>query len=181
MDKTGIGSVHSFYSHVKVGDNLYRERNGVDYEDLEPGMIFQHRPGRTVYQSENVLHCMQTLNQAAIHFDESYAAKTEFKKPLIVTSLTLGIVLGMTTKTFGRVIANLAMTDIQMRAPVYGGDTLYSESEILSKRLSRSRPGNGLVTVKTRGMNQHGTVVCEFNRTFLVYLRGHEPYDEAAY
>ena len=173
--------MHSFYSHVKIGDNVYRERNGVDYEDLEPGMVFQHRPGRTVYQSENALHCMQTLNQAAIHFDEIYASRTEFGKPLVVTTLSLGIVIAMTTKTFGRVAANLGMTDIRMLSPVFGGDTLYSESEALDKRPSKSRPGNGLVTVKTRGTNQHGTVFCEFTRTFLVYLRGHEPYDDAAY
>lgn len=172
---------HSFYSHVKVRDNIYRERNGVDYEDLEAGMVFQHRPGRTVYQSENALHCMQTLNQAAIHFDELYASRTEFEKPLIVTTLSLGLVIAMTTKTFGRVVANLGMTDIRMLSPVFGGDTLYSESEVLSKRLSESRPGNGLVTVRTRGTNQHGAVVCEFTRTFLVYLRGHEPYDAAGY
>lgn len=170
-----------FYSHIKVGDNVYRERNGIDYEDLEPGMTFQHRPGRTVSQAENVMHCMQTLNQAAIHFDEVYAARTEFGKPLVVSTLTLSIILAMTTKTFGRVVANLGMTDIRMTAPVFGGDTLYSESEVLSKRLSQSRPGNGLVTVRTRGTNQHGTVVCEFTRTFLLYLREHAPYDAAGY
>lgn len=173
--------MHSFYSHVKVGENVYRERNGVDYEDLEAGMVFQHRPGRTVYQSENALHCLQTLNQAAIHFDEHYASKTEFGKPLIVTTLSLGIIMAMTTKTFGRVVANLGMTDVKMLKPVFGGDTLYSESEVLSKRLSASRPGNGLVTVKTRGTNQHGIIVCEYTRTLLVYLRGHEPYEHAGY
>src|SRR5690606_24739987 len=98
-DRTESRTVHSFYSHIKVGDNLYRERNGIEYEDLEPGMTFQHRPGRTVSQAENVMHCMQTLNQAAIHFDELYAARTEFGKPLVVTTLTLGIILAMTTKT----------------------------------------------------------------------------------
>lgn len=98
-----------------------------------------------------------------------------------MTTLSLGIVIAMTTKTFGRVAANLGMTDIRMLSPVFGGDTLYSESEVLDKRPSKSRPGNGLVTVKTRGTNQHGTVFCEFTRTFLVYLRGHEPYDDAAY
>jgi itaconyl-CoA hydratase len=173
--------MRSFYSHVRVADNVYRERNGVDYEDLEPGMIFQHRPGRTVYQSENALHCLQTLNQAAIHIDEQYASKTEFRKPLIVTTLSLGIITAMTTKTFGRVVANLGMDGIRMLKPVFDGDTLYAESEVLGKRLSESRPGNGLVTVKTRGLNQHGSVVCEFTRTFLVYLRGYEPYDAAGY
>jgi len=173
--------MNSFYSHVKVGENVYRERNGVDFEDLEPGMVFQHRPGRTVYQSENALHSLSTLNQAAIHIDAVYASHTEFKKPLIVTTLSLGIVMAMTTKTFGKVCANLAMTDINMLAPVFDGDTLYSESEIISKRLSKSRPGNGLLTVKTTGRNQDGKAVCEYQRTLLVYLRGHGPYDAAAY
>jgi itaconyl-CoA hydratase len=71
--------MHSFYSHVKVGERTYRERNGVDFEDLEPGMVFQHRPGRTVYQAENALHSLYTLNQAAIHIDACFAATTEFK------------------------------------------------------------------------------------------------------
>lgn len=173
--------MHSFYSHHKLSANVYRERNGVDFEDLEPGMVFQHRPGRTVYQTENALHCMQTLNQAAVHFDEQYASKTEFEKPLIVTTLSLGLIIAMTTKTFGRVAANLGMTDIRMLKPVFGGDTLYSESEVLSKRLSQSRVGNGLVTVRTRGENQHGVIVCELTRTFLLYLRGHGPYDAAGY
>lgn len=173
--------MNSFYSHVKVGENVYRERNGVDFEDLEPGMVFQHRPGRTVYQSENALHSLSTLNQAAIHIDAEYAARTEFKKPLIVTTLSLGIIMAMTTKTFGKVCANLGMTDINMLAPVFDGDTLYAESEVLTKRLSKSRPDNGLLTVHTKGRNQNSTVVCEYKRTLLVYLRGHGPYDEAGY
>jgi itaconyl-CoA hydratase len=171
----------AFYSHVRIGDTVFRERNGVDWEDLEPGMVFQHRPGRTVYQSENALHSLQTLNQVALHIDEAYAGKTEFRKPLIVTTLTFGILIAMTTKTFGRVCANLGMTDVNMLAPVFDGDTLYAETEVLSKRLSNSRPGNGLLTVKTTGRNQHGTAVCEFKRTLLLYLRGHDPYDAAQY
>lgn len=173
--------MHSFYSHVKVGERTYRERNGVDFEDLEPGMVFQHRPGRTVYQAENALHSLYTLNQAAIHIDACYAATTEFKKPLIVTTLSLGIVMAMTTKTFGRVVANLGMKEVHMRAPVFDGDTLYAESEVLEKRLSKSRPDNGVLSIRTRGLNQHGVTVCEYQRSLLLYLRGHEPYGAAAY
>ena len=173
--------MYSFYSHEKVGDNTYRERNGIDFEDFEPGMVFEHRPGRTVYQSENALHCLQTLNQAAIHIDEHYASFTEFEKPLIVTTLTLGILMAMTTKTFGRVCANLGMTDIKMLAPVFDRDTLYASSEIVSKRNSKSRPDNGLLTVRTTGTNQRGERVCEYQRTLLVYLRGHGPHAAAGY
>ncbi|MBM3514595.1 MAG: MaoC family dehydratase [Alphaproteobacteria bacterium] len=173
--------MNSFYSHVKIAENVYRERNGVDFEDLEPGMIFQHRPGRTVYQSENALHSLSTLNQAAIHIDAEYAARTEFKKPLIVTTLSLGIIMAMTTKTFGKVCANLGMTDVNMLAPVFDGDTLYSESEVLSKRLSKSRPDNGVLSIKTVGRNQNGIAVCEYKRTLLLYLRGHGPYEAANY
>jgi itaconyl-CoA hydratase len=171
----------AFYSHVQLAPSVYRERNGVDWEDLEPGMVFQHRPGRTVYQSENALHSLQTLNQAALHIDAAYAAQTEFKKPLVVTTLTFGILIAMTTKTFGRVCANLGMTDVNMLAPVFDGDTLYAESEVLSRRLSNSRPGNGLLNLKTVGRNQDGKPVCEFKRTLLLYLRGHDPYDAAQY
>lgn len=170
-----------FYSHEKIADNVYRERNGIDFEDFEPGMVFEHRPGRTVYQSENLQHSLLTLNQAAIHLDEHYASFTEFGKPLIVTTLTLGIIMAMTTKTFGRVCANLGMTDVKMLSPVFDGDTLYSRSEVLSKRNSNSRPGNGLLTVKTVGSNQHGKPVCEYQRTLLVYLRGHGPHAAAGY
>lgn len=173
--------MHSFYSHVKIDKNIYRERNGVDFEDLEPGMVFQHRPGRTVYQVENALHSLYTLNQAAIHIDARYAATTEFGKPLIVTTLTLSIVMAMSTKTFGRVVANLGMKEVRMPAPVFDGDTLYSESEVLEKRLSKSRPENGVLTIRTRGLNQNGVSVCDYTRTLLVYLRGHEPYEAAAY
>lgn len=173
--------MHSFYSHVRIDKNTYRERNGVDFEDLEPGMVFQHRPGRTVYQVENALHSLYTLNQAAIHIDARYAATTEFGKPLIVTTLTLSIVMAMSTKTFGRVVANLGMKEVRMPAPVFDGDTLYSESEVLEKRLSKSRPENGVLTIRTRGLNQNGVAVCDYTRTLLVYLRGHEPYEAAAY
>lgn len=173
--------MHCFYSHVKVGENVYRERNGVDFEDLEPGMTFQHRPGRTVYQVENALHSLYTLNQAAIHYDACYAASTEFGKPLIVTTLTLSIIMAMTTKTFGRVVANLGMKEVRMPAPVFDGDTLYAESVVLEKRVSKSRPGNGVLTIQTRGHNQNNVTVCEYTRTLLLYLRGYEPYAASGY
>ncbi|MDF1654522.1 MAG: MaoC/PaaZ C-terminal domain-containing protein [Coxiellaceae bacterium] len=172
---------HAFYSHVKVKDNVYRERNGVEYEDFEIGQVFQHRPGLTVTQDMNTQHTLMTYNQAMIHTDVRYAAKTEWERPLIVSTLTLSLVTGMSTKTFGRVVANLAWNNVNMTYPLYAGDTLYAESEVKEKRLSNSRKGQGILTIHTRGMNNNGTEVCSFDRTLLVYCRGHGPYEKAEY
>jgi len=114
------------------------------------------------------------MNQHPVHFDKAYAAKSEFGKPLVNSCLTLSIVAGMSVSdTSQKAIANLGWTDINMPQPVFVGDTLYSESEVLDKRESKSRPTQGIVTVRTTGKNQDGVVVMTYERAFLVPKRGH--------
>lgn len=133
-----------FTAYKKMGDKRYREDFGLYYEDFVVGMIIEHRPGRTVTQVDNVWSTLLAMNTAQLHFDEVYAAQTEWKKPLVNSPLTLSIVTGMTVNSISKkVVANLAWDEVKMPHPVFEGDTLYAESEILDKRESKSRPGQG--------------------------------------
>ena len=144
------------------------------YEDFEVGATYQHRPGRTLSEADNTWFTLLTMNQHPIHFDAEYAKGTEFGRPLVVSTLTVSILVGMTVAdTSFNAVANLGWKDIRLPKPVFAGDTLYAESTVLDKRESKSRPNEGIVTIRTLGRNQHGDVVCEFERTFLVMKRGH--------
>lgn len=158
-----------------VGDKRYREDFGRCYEDFEIGAIYEHRPGRTISEADNTWFTLLTMNQHPIHFDAAYAAKTEFKRLLVASPLSLAIVTGLTVSDISqKAIANLGWTDIRLTAPVFVGDTLYAESEVLDKRDSRSRPTQGIVKVATRGLNQDGVEIMSFSRSILVPKRGHE-------
>ncbi|MCC7425671.1 MAG: MaoC family dehydratase [Alphaproteobacteria bacterium] len=166
----------------QVGPNRYRETFGRYYEDFEIGHIYEHRPGRTISEADNTWFTLLTMNKHPLHFDFEYAAKSEFKKPLVNSAFTLALVAGMTVSDVSqKAIANLGWTDIRMPAPVFIGDTLYAESEVLEKRESKSRPTQGIVTVRTTAMKQGGTVVMSFQRTILVPKRGHAVDDKADY
>ena len=142
------------------------------YEDFTAGDTYKHWPGRTITAADNTWFTLLTMNQHPIHFDEEYAKKTEFGKPLVNSTLTLAIVVGMSVQDVSQnAIANLGWTDITMPAPVFNGDTLYAESTVLDKRESKSRPGQGIVTVATRGWKQDGTTVMTFNRSILIPRR----------
>ena len=144
------------------------------YDDFAVGDTYKHWPGRTVTAADNTWFTLLTMNQHPIHFDEEYAKGTEFGKPLVNSTLTLAIVVGMSVQDVSQnAIANLGWTDIAMPAPVFNGDTLYAESTVLDKRASKSRPSEGIVTIRTVGRNQRREVVCEFERSFLVMKRGH--------
>ena len=146
------------------------------YEDFEVGDVYRHPLGRTVIAADNVWFTLLTQNSNPIHFDRAYAAHTEFGKPLVDSTFTLALVTGQSVIDLSwNVMANLGWDEVRLPHPVFEGDTIYSQSEVLSKRESRSRPNVGIVTVKTAGFNQDGTVVIEFRRTFLVYRRGHVP------
>ena len=148
------------------------------YEDFAVGETYKHWPGRTITAADNTWFTLLTMNQPPIHFDEEYAKHTEFGKPLVNSTLTLAIVVGMSVQDVSQnAIANLGWTDITMPAPVFNGDTLYAESTVLDKRESKSRPNQGIVSVATRGWKQDGTTVMTFNRTVLVHRRGHAPQD----
>ncbi len=158
----------------EVGPGRYRESFGRYLEDFKTGDIYEHRPGRTITESDNTWFTLLTMNTHPIHFDREYAAKSEFGKPLVNSCLTLSIVAGMSVSdTSQKAIANLGWTDIKLPHPVFAGDTLYAESEVLAKRESKSRPTQGIVTVATTGKKQYGTVVITYERTVLVPKRGH--------
>ncbi len=146
------------------------------FEDFEVGDIYEHPLGRTVTTTDNAWFTLLTQNTAAIHFDHHYAAQTGFGKPLVDSTFTVALVTGQSvTDVSQNVFANLGWDEVRLPAPVFEGDTIYSRSEVLEKRESRSRPDVGIVSVKTTGFNQDGTVVITFRRTVMVYRRGHAP------
>ena len=139
------------------------------YDDFAVGDTYQHWPGRTISAADNTWFTLLTMNQHPLHFDEEYAKKTEFGRPLVNSTLTLAIVVGMSVRDVSQnAVANLGWTDIAMPAPVFNGDTLYAESTVLGKRESKSRPGQGIVTVATRAWKQDATTVMTFRRSILV-------------
>jgi itaconyl-CoA hydratase len=169
-------------AYKAVGNRRYRETSGLYWEDFEPGDVFEHRPGRTVLDVDNTYFTPLTLNIQQVHFDAAYAAKTEWKKMLVDSTFTLALLTGMSVRTVSaKVVANLGWDKVKATHPVFAGDTLYGESTVLSKRESKSRPAQGIVTVSTRGVNQDGIEVMSFERTMLVYRRGHSPEEAAGY
>ncbi|PSH12967.1 molybdenum cofactor biosynthesis protein MoeC [Yersinia pseudotuberculosis] len=180
MEDSAMDSLLSAYK--AVGDCRYREISGLYWEDFTPGDIFEHRPGRTVLDADNVWFTLLTLNVQQVHFDAAYASKTEWKKLLVDSTFTLALLTGMSVRTVSaKVVANLGWDKVKATHPVFAGDTLYAESTVLHKRLSNSRPGQGIVTVQTRGINQDGIEVMSFERTMLVYRRGHSPEEVTGY
>lgn len=158
----------------EVGPRRWRETFGRHYEDFAIGDVYEHRPGRTITEADNTWFTLLTMNNHPLHFDAVYAAKSEFGRPLVNSCLTLSIVVGMSVSDVSyKAIGNLGWNDIKLPAPVYPGDTLYAESEVLLKRESQSRPTQGIVTVKTLGKNQNDEVVISYERTILVPKRGH--------
>jgi len=142
------------------------------YDDFAVGDTYKHWPGRTLTAADNTWFTLLTMNQHPIHFDEEYAKQTEFGKPLVNSTLTLAVVVGMSVADVSQnAVANLGWTDIAMPAPVFNGDTLYAESTVLEKRESKSRPQQGIVTVATRAWKQDGTTVMTFKRSVLVPKR----------
>lgn len=146
------------------------------YEDFQVGDVYEHPLGRTLLDADNTWFTLLTQNTNPIHFDEAWSAQTEFRKPLINSCLTLALVTGQSVTDLSQnVMANLGWDEVKLPHPVFAGDTIYSKSEIVEMRESRSRPSVGIVKAKTTGFNQDGTVVIEFLRTFMVYRRGHVP------
>jgi acyl dehydratase len=146
------------------------------YEDFAVGDVYEHPLGRTLLAADNTWFTLLTQNTNPIHFDDAWSAQTEFGKPLINSCLTLALVTGQSVTDLSQnVMANLGWDEVTLPHPVFVGDTIYSRSEILETRASKSRPNVGIVKAKTTGFNQDGTVVIEFQRTFMVYRRGHVP------
>jgi acyl dehydratase len=143
------------------------------FEDLEVGMIVQHDTRRTVTETDNVLFTTMTMNPAPLHLDADYASRTEFGRPLVNSMFTVALVVGLSVPelTQGTIVAALGMTDIQLPAPVFAGDTIRVESEIISARPSRSRPSAGIVEFEHRAYNQRGELVCRCRRSGLMHRR----------
>lgn len=166
----------------QVGERRFRETFGRYYEDFKIGDIYEHRPGRTVTETENTWFTLLTMNTHPMHFDTQYAQASEFKRCIICSPFTVALMVGMSvTDVSQKAIANLGWTDIKMTHPLFAGDTLYAESEVMDKRESASRPGAGLVTVKTIGLNQDGKIIGTFNRTMLIAKTGHSVEDKVNY
>jgi acyl dehydratase len=165
----------------QIGPQRYRETFGRHFEDFQIGDVYEHRPGKTVLESDNHLFTLLTLNTHPLHFDAEYGAATEFGRNLVVSTYTLSLLIGMSVSDISqKTIANLGMDEVRFSHPVFAGDTLYAESEVLEKRASKSRPGQGVVTVRTTGKNQRGEVVCTFKRSMLIPERGHAVEDRLA-
>jgi acyl dehydratase len=146
------------------------------FEDFKVGEIYRHRLGRTLTETDNTWFTLLTCNTNQIHFNADYAARSEFGKPLMNSCLTLSLVTGLSVPDISQnVVANLGWDKVTLPAPVFAGDTIYAESEVLETRASKSRPGQGIVRVQTRGYKQDGTVVIEFERTVLVHSRQTSP------
>jgi itaconyl-CoA hydratase len=161
---------------IEVEPGRFRETFGRYFEDFVVGHIYEHRPGRTITDADNVWFTLLTMNTHPAHFDYEFAKKTEFGKPLVCSPFTVALMVGMSVSDVSqKAVANLGWQDIKLIHPLFPGDTLYAESEVVEKRESKSRPDQGVVTVKTIGKNQDGVVVCTFQRTMLIWKRGRGP------
>jgi itaconyl-CoA hydratase len=168
----------SIYGYVQLGPRRYRERFGLRYEDLREGMRIHHRPGIDVSQQDNREDAVDLINNAQLHFDSHYAAQTEWKRPLGVSTMTVQRLLGMTSRTWYARRRLLGIDSIAMTHPVFGGDTLYATSSIVNLNPGAD-PDLGLVSVTIEGSNQRGEVVSRINCRMEVYRRGRHPEDKA--
>jgi itaconyl-CoA hydratase len=166
-------------AYIKLGEHHYRENYGLSFEEFDKGQRFVHRPGITISQQDNKGDALGSLNNAQLHYDAGYAAKTEFGACLGVSTLTLQCVMGSAWKTFGRKDRIIAYDDITMRRPVYDGDTLYGESEILAVAPNPRDDRTGVVTVRTDGVNQRGETVTQVTYRVLIFRDGCHPLDAA--
>ncbi len=166
----------------RVGDKRFRESYGRYFEDFEIGDVYEHRPGRTITETDNTWFTLLTMNQHPLHFDKEYGAKTEFGKVLVNSCLTISVVTGMSVSDISqKTIANLGWDKVRLSGPVFVGDTLYAESQVLSKRESNSRPNQGIVSVETKGIKQDESVVISFERSMLIPFKGHAIDDQMDY
>lgn len=146
---------------------------GKFFDDLQPGMKIQHHLGRTVTEMDNVLFCSLTMNTQPLHLDEHFASQTQFGRRIMNGIFTMGLVVGLTVSelTEGTIVANLGYEKVSHPNPVFAGDTIYVESEVVDKRESRSNPDRGVVTLRHIAKNQQGVVVCELERAVLFLKR----------
>jgi len=144
---------------------------GRAFEDFEIGDVYRHALGRTITATDNIWFTLLTVNTNPLHFDRTYAEKTEFGRPIVNSTLILALVTGLSVSDISINAVNLGWDEVRLSHPVFEGDTIHARSEVLSKRESKSRPHMGIVSFKTTGFNQDETTVIEFKRTILVYKR----------
>jgi itaconyl-CoA hydratase len=156
----------------QVGEKRFRETFGRFYEDFNVGDIYEHRPGRTITETDNIWFTLLTMNTHPMHFDAEYAKASEFGRCIVCSPFTVALMVGMSvTDVSQKAIANLGWTDIKLTHPVYVGDTLYAESICLDTRESSSRPEMGIIRMKTRGLNQDGDEIVSWFRSVMIPKR----------
>ncbi len=147
------------------------EERGLWFDEFEVGTRYLHRPGRTVTETDNVLFSTLTMNSQALHLDAAWSARQPFGQRLMNSMFTLATMVGMSVNhlTQGTIVANLGLTEVSFPHPLYHGDTLYCETTVIDKRLSKSRPGQGIVTLEHIGRNQDDVIVGRATRAVLVW------------
>lgn len=156
------------------------QQRGLYFDEIDIGTVYRHAPGRTVTEADNVLFTTLTMNTQSLHLDAHWSAQQPFGQPLVNSMFTLATLVGASVAQIsqGTIVANLGFEDVRFPHPLYHGDTLYSETEVLQKRESSSRAGQGIVTLRHIGRNQHDTVVAECTRTVMLWLKDHAPAGE---
>lgn len=168
-------------SHVEVAPGVFLERMGLFFEDIVVGETYEHRPGKTFTAEESMTQTLRALDQTPALTDLHFHHRAGHG-PLPINPLhVLAVLTGMMTKTFSRIVANLAWKNVKFHGPVLAGDTIYAESTVLEKRESKSRPGQGIIQVATTARTHDGRLVCTFERTILIYGRGQGPYEASGY
>jgi itaconyl-CoA hydratase len=168
-------------SHVEVSPGVFRERMGLFFEDIVVGETYEHRPGKTFTAAESARQSLRALDQSPEFSEWNFHAQAVGGALTINPLHVLAVLTGMMTKTFSRIVANLAWKNVKFHEAVREGDTVYAESTVLEKRESKSRPGQGIVSVRTTARTADGRLVCIFERSILIYARGHGPYEAAGY
>ena len=171
----------AFTAYVPTGENRFRERFGLDFEQFAVGQKFKHRPGLTLSQQDSRDECLDTINQQMLHFDEQFASHGEWKKCLMDSTLTTKVVIGMTWKTFSKRVQLLGFDEITLTKPMFGGDTVYAESEILEHAAHPETPNAGRLKVRTIGLNQRGEQVANLVYDLLIARASHDDFTRINY
>ncbi len=170
-----------FLAYIPTGEKRFRERFGLDFEQFAVGQKFQHRPGLTLSQQDSRDECLDTLNHQMLHFDEQFAAHTEWKKCLLDSTLTIKVLMGMTWKTFAKRIKLLGFDEIALTVPVFGGDTLYAESEVIEKEDWPEDAAAGRIKLRIMGLNQRGEGVARLVCDLLIARAGRDHFTRTNY
>ena len=168
-------------SHLEIAPGVFREQMGMFFEDIVVGETYEHRPGKTFRAGESMAHTLRTLDQTPEYTDQNFHDRAIGGDLTINPLHVLAVLTGMMTKTFSKIVANLAWKNVKFHASVRAGDTVYAESTVREKRESKSRPGQGIIQVRTTAQTADGRLVCTFERSILIYTRGQGPYAAAGY